>query len=83
MIVPDALQPSRGRFERRVWRPERDYGAGRRHRKPQTIDCFVPDPIADWDPSITAATAAALAEADAAVRDLNSEPDPSKDQQFG
>jgi Fic family protein len=33
----------------------------------------VPDPIADWDPSITAATAAALAEADAAVRDLNSD----------
>ncbi len=44
---------------------------GRRHRKPQTIDCFVPDRIAGWDPSLTAATAAALAEADAAVRDLN------------
>ncbi len=51
----------------------RDYGGGRRHRSPQTIDCFVPDPIADFDPPLTAAIAATLAEADAAVRDLNSE----------
>ncbi len=69
--MSEALQPSHGRFERRIWRPERDYGVGRRHRKPQTIDCFVPDRIAGWDPSLTAATAAALAEADAAARDLN------------
>jgi Fic family protein len=64
-------QPSRGRLERRVWRPERDLGGGRRHRTPQAIDCYVPAPIAGWDPSLTAATAATLAEADAAVRDLN------------
>jgi Fic family protein len=31
----------------------------------------VPDPIAEWDPPLTAAIAATLAEADAAVRDLN------------
>jgi Fic family protein len=31
----------------------------------------VPDPIAGWDPPLTAAIAATLAEADAAVRDLN------------
>lgn len=35
------------------------------------IDCFVPDPIAEWDPPLTAATAATLAEADATVRNLN------------
>jgi Fic family protein len=33
----------------------------------------VPDPIADWDPPLTGAVAATLAEADAAVRDLNEE----------
>ncbi len=54
-----------------MWRPERDHGAGRRHRGPQAIDCFVPDPIADWDPPLTGGVAATLAEADAAVRDLN------------
>jgi Fic family protein len=66
-----ALQPSRWRFERRIWRPGQDYGADRRHRQIQAIDCYVPDPIASWDPPLTAATAAVLAEADAAVRDLN------------
>jgi Fic family protein len=66
-------QPSRGRIERRPWRSERDHGAGRRHRRPQQIDCFVPDPVKGWDPSLTAGLAATLAEADAAVRDLNEE----------
>jgi Fic family protein len=71
--VADELQPSRGRIERRQWTPERDYGVGRRHRRTQQIECFVPDPVADWDPSLTAGLAATLAEADAAVRDLNEE----------
>jgi Fic family protein len=33
----------------------------------------VPDPVAGWDPPLTAGIAATLAEADAAVRDLNEE----------
>jgi Fic family protein len=65
------LQPSRGRFERRTWRPSQDYGGGRRHRRTLAINCYVPDPVASWDPPLTAATASILAEADAAVRDLN------------
>lgn len=69
--MSEAPQPSRGRLERCVWHPERDSGGGRRHRAPQAIDCYVPDPIAHWDPPLTGATAATLAEADAAVRDLN------------
>lgn len=69
--MADALQPSRGRLERRIWRPSQDYGAGRRHSRTQTIDCYVPDPVAAWDPLLTAATASILGEADAAVRDLN------------
>lgn len=37
----------------------------------QTIDCFVPDPIVDWDPALTASTAGLIAEADAEVRDFD------------
>jgi Fic family protein len=69
--VIDGFQLSRGRIERRTWRATQDYGAGRRHRRPQSIECFVPDPVAGWDPPLTAATAAILTEADAAVRELN------------
>jgi Fic family protein len=69
--VSGELQPSRGRLERRKWRAARDSGGSRRHRTTQTIDCFIPDPIAEWDPPLTGGTAATLAEADAAVRDLN------------
>src|ERR1700761_5271162 len=64
------IQPSRGRMERRRWVPARDVGGGRRHR-PQEIACFVPDAIGAWDPPLSVATASLLAEADAAVRDLN------------
>jgi Fic family protein len=39
----------------------------------QTIDCFVPDPIVDWDPTLTASTAALIAEAEVEVWDLNRE----------
>jgi Fic family protein len=69
--VAGASQPSHGRIERRLWAPTQDVGASRRHRRPQQIDCFVPDPIADWDPTLTAATAALIGEADGEVRDLN------------
>ncbi len=37
----------------------------------QEIECFVPDPIVDWDPTLTASTAALIAEADAEVRELD------------
>jgi Fic family protein len=71
--VASTSQPSlaRGRIERRVWRPTVDHGVGRRHRVAQTIECFVPDPIVDWDPTLTASTAALIAEADGAVRDFD------------
>jgi Fic family protein len=58
-------------LERRVWQPGQDYGGGWRHRRAQAIDCYVPDPVASWDPPLTASTASILAEADAAVRELN------------
>ncbi len=69
--MAETLQPSRGRLERRVWRPSQDLGGGRRHRRAQSIDCYVPDPVAPWDPLLSATTASILADADAAVRDLN------------
>jgi Fic family protein len=69
--VAAASQPSHGRIEERVWRPILDHGAGRRHRVAQTIECFVPDPIVDWDPTLTASTAALIAEADAEVREFD------------
>ena len=60
--------PSHGRIEQHPWRPKFDSGIPRRHRVVQTIECFVPDPIADWDPTLTASAAALIAEADAEVR---------------
>jgi Fic family protein len=63
--------PPHGRIEQRVWRPTLDHGVARRHRVAQTIDCFVPDPIVAWDPTLTASTAALIAEADAEVREFD------------
>lgn len=64
-------QPAHGRIEQRPWRPSFDSGVPRRHRVAQTIECFVPDPIVDWDPTLTASTAALIAEADAEVREFD------------
>ncbi|HEX4806155.1 MAG TPA: Fic family protein [Conexibacter sp.] len=64
-------QPAHGRIERRPWRPTFDSGIPRRHRVAQTIECFVPDPIVEWDPTLTASTAALIAEADAKVREFD------------
>jgi Fic family protein len=72
--VARAIQPSaRGRIERRLWRPSQNVDAGRRHRRTQRIDCYVPAPIAAWDPPLTAATAALVAEADGELRQLDRE----------
>jgi len=66
-----AAQPSRGHLVERIWRPTRDYGGGHKHRRPQRIEAFVPDPIADWDPPLTAGIAATVTEADLAIQELN------------
>lgn len=71
MAATSQPSPPHGRVEQRVWRPRFDSGVARRHRVAQTIDCFVPDPIVDWDPTLTASTAALIAEADAEVRELD------------
>jgi Fic family protein len=66
-----AAEPSRGRFVERTWRPTQDHGGGRRHRRPQRIEAFVPDSIADWDPQLTGGIAATIAAADLAIQELN------------
>lgn len=66
-----AAKPSRGRFVERMWRPSADYGGGRRHRRPQRIAAFVPDPIADWDPPLTAGVVATIFAADLAIQALD------------
>lgn len=71
--MPPPTKPSRGHYEQRTWRPDGDYGVGRRHRVAQRIDCYVPDRIATWDPPLTGSVAAALSEADLAVRELNAD----------
>lgn len=71
MAIASQPSPPHGRIERRVWRPTIDHGAGRRHRVAQEIECFVPDSIVDWDPTLTASTAALIAEADAEVREFD------------
>lgn len=69
--MPSATKPSRGRYEERLWKPSGNYGGGRRHRRPQRIQAFVPDPIADWDPQLSSVVAATTTEADLAVRELD------------
>jgi Fic family protein len=71
VVATSQPAPPHGRIEQRVWRPAFDHGVPRRHRAVQTIDCFVPDPIVDWDPTLTASTAALIAEADVEVWDFN------------
>jgi Fic family protein len=69
--VAATSRPPHGRIEQRLWEPTRDQGASRRHRRTQLIDCFVPEPIADWDPEITASAAGLIAEAEVEVRDFD------------
>jgi Fic family protein len=60
-----------GRFEERVWRPSRRVHAGRRHRAPQRIRTYVPNPLTEWEATIPGAAAAIISEADRAVSELN------------
>lgn len=64
-------QPSMGRFEERVWRPSGRVHAGRRHRAPQRIRTYLPNPLAEWEGTIPGAAAAIISEADRAVSELN------------
>lgn len=61
-----------GRFEELIWPADFESG-GRRQRKAQRYEAFVPGEIADEEPSLEASTAALSERAASAVRDLNSD----------
>lgn len=55
---------------RRRWHP-RFEGMSRQDRRGCFYDAYIADPLAEWDPSITADVAADIADAESAVRALN------------
>jgi len=70
MTGPEA--PERGRYEERVWTPI--YARSGRRSGGATYRAFVPDPIADLEPSLKAATSALSERAGLATRELNASP---------
>ncbi len=60
----------RGRYITRTW-PGNPTGQTRSERQPARYKAYVPEPIADYAPSISAGLSALLSEADAAVAGLN------------
>jgi Fic family protein len=59
-----------GRYVDKTW-PGDTAGQSRRDRRPGRYRAYIPQPIADYGPTVPAALAALLSEADAAVRELN------------
>lgn len=62
----------RGRYEELTWRPRFTHSG--RHNRPATYRAFIPDPVADFDPPLSAATSALSERAGGATRDLNASP---------
>lgn len=60
----------RGRYVKRTW-PGNPTGQTRSERVPARYEAYIPEPIADYDPSLSAASAAQLADADASIAELN------------
>src|SRR2546427_4885006 len=58
-------------LERRRWTPGEGAFGGRRSRQRFDYDAFLPDSIADLEPSLPADVASVVTEAEVAVRDLN------------
>jgi Fic family protein len=59
----------RGRYEDRIWEPR--YALSGRQNRATPYRAFVPDPITDFDPGLSAATSVASERAGAATRELN------------
>ena len=57
---------------RQRWKPSFD-GMSRRDREGCTYEAYLPDPLAGWNPSLSADLVADLADAEAAIRRLNAE----------
>lgn len=65
----DAERRGRGIYESRTWVPR--FGTPRGGGKPARYRAFVPDPVGDYLPELSAATSASSERAGAAVRELN------------
>jgi len=63
-----------GRFVQRRWTADLSAFGGRRSRQTFTYEAYVPDPIADLDPTLPGDIAQAVVEAEQEVRALNSLP---------
>lgn len=59
----------RGRYENAIWAP--DFGRSGRRGGAQTYRVFIPSPIADLEPELSASTSALSERAGAATRELN------------
>ncbi len=59
----------RGRYESHSWKPR--FGTPRRGGKAAKYRAFIPDPIGDFAPELSAATSALSEQAGSAVRELN------------
>ena len=67
----------RGRFVRRTWRAEPGLYAPARYRRPCSYDAFVPDPIAEFSPSLGGAVAGVVSDAEARIVALNASAQPA------
>jgi len=59
---------SRGEFRRATWAPQFDRSRAGRAR---SYEAFIPDEVADYEPSFGGATSELLVRADSAIRELN------------
>lgn len=67
----------RGTLVRRVWQHDPTVYAPPRYRRACAYDAFVPEPITGIDVALSGDALAAMSEADAAIRALNSRADPA------
>lgn len=61
---------ARGRYVKRTW-PGNPTGQTRRERLPTPYEAYVPEPLWDYDPTVSAGLAKLLAETDAEILELN------------
>ena len=70
--VPDARDAGRGQYVELTWAPSA--GARKAERTPRRYRAWIPDAIADFEPTLRSSTAALCERAGVEVRQLNSEP---------
>jgi Fic family protein len=67
------MAPPKGHYVEMRWAPDFDRPGGRRPSAGR-YQAFVPDPVGDYEPSLTSATSTLAERAGIAVRDLNQDP---------